>query len=71
MNAPPRPAPHRAIARRQSPQRVTAELGLLWLVLLGALLLFATNAHAGLYKWSDERGVVHYSDKMPADAVNR
>ena len=22
--------------------------------------------HAGLYKWIDERGVVHYSDKMPA-----
>jgi len=71
MKAHPRPAPHRAIAGRQAPQRFTAELGLLWLVLLGALLFFATNAHGALYKWSDDRGVVHYSDKMPADAVNR
>lgn len=29
------------------------------------------DAHAGTYKWVDERGIVHYSDKMPADAVNR
>jgi hypothetical protein len=40
-------------------------------LVVAALVAFASSAHAGLYKWTDERGVVHYSDKMPADAVNR
>ncbi len=41
-------------------------------LVLGALLItLASSAHAGLYKWTDERGRIHYSDKMPADAVNR
>jgi hypothetical protein len=31
----------------------------------------ARDARAGLYKWVDERGAVHYSDKIPAEAVNR
>jgi hypothetical protein len=26
---------------------------------------------AGMYKWTDDQGAVHYSDQMPADAVNR
>jgi hypothetical protein len=41
--------------------------------LLAGVMLFAlaASAHAGLYKWTDERGVVHYSDKLPPDAVNR
>ena len=38
----------------------------------GALsFAMAPGARAALYKWTDERGVTHYSDKMPADAVNR
>jgi len=37
-----------------------------WLA-LGAL----PAAAAGMYKWTDDQGVVHYSDQMPADAVNR
>ncbi len=37
-----------------------------WLA-LGAL----SAAAAGVYKWTDDQGVVHYSDQMPADAVNR
>ncbi len=41
-------------------------------LLLGALLAgIPSNAHAGLYKWTDARGVVHYSDQLPPDAVNR
>ncbi|HET9671195.1 MAG TPA: DUF4124 domain-containing protein [Casimicrobiaceae bacterium] len=37
-----------------------------------ALLVFAArHAHAALYKWTDERGIVHYSDQLPPDAVNR
>ena len=38
----------------------------------GALsFAMAPGAREALYKWTDERGVTHYSDKMPADAVNR
>jgi hypothetical protein len=41
-------------------------------LLLGAVCVtIASNAHAALYKWADERGVVHYSDQLPVDAVNR
>ena len=37
-----------------------------WLA-LGALPAVA----AGMYKWTDDQGMVHYSDQMPADAVNK
>ena len=46
-------------------------LSLLPLLLGAVMLVLAFGAHAALYKWTDDRGVVHYSDKMPADAVNR
>jgi uncharacterized protein DUF4124 len=26
---------------------------------------------AGMYKWTDDKGIVHYSDQMPPDAVNK
>ena len=26
---------------------------------------------AGMYKWTDDKGIVHYSDQMPQDAVNK
>jgi len=35
------------------------------------MLAITNNADAGLYKWTDERGNVHYSDKIPVEAVNR
>lgn len=34
------------------------------LLLLGALV-FAANAHAELYKWTDGQGKVHYTDQPP------
>ena len=37
-----------------------------WLA-LGALPAVA----AGMYKWTDDQGIVHYSDQMPVDAVNK
>src|SRR6058998_488174 len=46
-------------------------------LLAGVLLLLALaytasrDARAVTYKWVDDKGIVHYSDKMPADAVNR
>jgi hypothetical protein len=62
---------------RERPARITLASGtrsVAWLtaLVLGALLAtLAGHAHAGLYKWIDERGVVHYSDQLPVDAVNR
>src|ERR1700676_5115680 len=37
-----------------------------WLA-LGAVPAVA----AGMYKWTDDQGIVHYSDQLPADAVNK
>jgi hypothetical protein len=37
-----------------------------WLA-LGAL----PAAAAGVYKWTDDQGVVHYSDQLPADGINK
>jgi hypothetical protein len=50
-----------------------ANTGLQALMLLAlAAALSATPARgAGLYKWTDDQGVVHYSDQMPADAMNK
>lgn len=37
-----------------------------------AAVLFAVGAaRAAMYKWVDEKGVVHYTDKMPPEAVNK
>jgi uncharacterized protein DUF4124 len=40
---------------------------------LAALALLCTTgpAHAATYKWVDEKGVVHYTDKMPPEEVNK
>src|SRR6202171_2636021 len=37
-----------------------------WLA-LGAL----PAAAAGMYKWTDDQGIVHYSDQLPADGINK
>ena len=37
------------------------------ILLLTAMILFATSASAGMYKWVDEDGNVHYSQKRPLD----
>jgi hypothetical protein len=36
-----------------------------------ALLVAAGAARAATYKWVDEKGVVHYTDKMPPEAVDK
>jgi hypothetical protein len=39
---------------------------------LGLMILALSPAWAGkLYKWTDEDGTVHYSDKLPPDAVEK
>ena len=34
---------------------------------LALLILFALPARAEIYKWTDEKGKVHYGDQAPAD----
>jgi len=41
------------------------------LIFAAVLAGLAAPAHAATYKWVDEKGVVHYSDKMPPDAVDK
>ena len=41
----------------------------LWLLAAG--LVAATSALAEMYKWVDEKGRVQYTDRVPAEAVNR
>lgn len=31
----------------------------------------ASPAHAQTYKWTDDKGVVHYTDKIPPEAINK
>jgi hypothetical protein len=38
---------------------------------LAALMLSANAARAATYKWVDDQGVVHYTDKMPPEAINK
>ena len=49
--------------------------GLMFLVALAVacatLLAGAGSARATTYKWVDEKGVVHYTDKMPPEAVDK
>lgn len=51
--------------------RVTAPVGRCSLALLAWLALGAGTAHAATYKWVDDQGVVHYTDKIPPEAVNK
>src|SRR5207237_1157837 len=41
------------------------------LLFLALAYAAARDAHGATYKWVDEKGIIHYSDKMPPDAVNR
>jgi hypothetical protein len=56
-----------AASRRRSAPRVAAA------VAAGALLcaLASGAAFAAMYKWVDDKGVVHYSDQIPPEAVNK
>ena len=38
---------------------------------VAAALACAGSAHAATYKWVDDKGGVHYSDKMPPEAIEK
>lgn len=41
------------------------------IVVVGIGLVMALSAHAGLYRWVDDAGNVHFSDKVPAAASKK
>jgi len=41
------------------------------IVLLASFLLLSSVSHAGLYRWVDDTGKVHYSDKVPVAASKK
>jgi hypothetical protein len=40
-------------------------------MLCAAQVLLVPAARAATYKWVDDQGVVHYTDKMPPEAINK
>jgi hypothetical protein len=38
---------------------------------LAALMATPAPAHAATYKWVDEKGVIHYTDKLPPEEINK
>jgi len=63
----------RAVARDSAQDAMRRRVVDAAVLVIALALAFAAlrDAHATTYKWTDDKGVVHYSDKMPADAVNR
>jgi hypothetical protein len=59
----------RAAGRTDDWKRTLPAAGLL--LALALSFAAAREAHAVTYKWIDDKGIVHYADKMPAEAVNR
>ena len=59
-----------AAALRRHSMRVTLPLAG---AALAACVLLATSgtARAATYKWVDEKGVIHYTDKMPPEEINK
>jgi hypothetical protein len=57
---------------KRSARRWDAAAARLAVVLLAApLAALAPAAGAATYKWVDDKGVVHYTDKIPPEAVNK
>jgi Domain of unknown function (DUF4124) len=58
------------------PAAALARLELRWLtgLLLSAMVLAlvgTARVQAATYKWTDDKGVVHYTDKIPPEALNK
>jgi len=52
------------------PRRARIALAVI-LLAAAATLSMAGMARAAMYKWVDEKGVVHYTDKVPPEAVDK
>jgi hypothetical protein len=62
---PPKFARARAIDARDALVAMLAALAAV------AMMALAAEARAATYKWVDDKGVVHYTDKIPTEAVNK
>ncbi len=61
------PGKFAAVAARSSFARRTS-----WMILVASVVLVGIpRVQAATYKWTDEKGVVHYTDKIPAEALNK
>ena len=60
-----------AVGGRRSAPEVGARAALTALVIAAAFCIVAGTARAALYKWVDEKGVVHYTDTLPPEAVDK
>jgi hypothetical protein len=60
-----------AVGRGAYDSHHAAVAALTALIAAAALLASFGSAHAALYKWVDEKGVVHYSDTLPPEAVDK
>ena len=59
-------------ALRQQVPEEWSWAGIALTVATAAAILFAAGAaRAAMYKWVDDKGVVHYTDKMPPEAVDK
>jgi hypothetical protein len=62
----------RTLARNAERELVRVVMGSAMAFAVGAVLLStAGGARAATYKWVDEKGIVHYTDKMPPEAVDK
>jgi hypothetical protein len=55
--------------RRPAPYRIAWTMAAA--ALAGSIVLASPAARAALYKWVDDKGVVHYTDQVPPEAVNK
>ena len=62
---------HATATARARPARHPARWPLAAALLLALALGAPGAARAALYKWVDDKGVVHYSDTVPPEAVNK
>ena len=59
-------------ARAVSGRNFISSLALpLAMLMLATAMLMAPAVRAATYKWVDDQGTVHYTDKMPPEAVNK
>ncbi len=56
---------------RNGTRRAVLVTTLMTLVAAAAMLAVLGQARAAMYKWVDDKGVVHYTDTLPPEAVDR
>ena len=63
--------PQRDVSRSRRAGASLPRGGLRPLAAIALAVLVMPAAHADTYKWVDDKGVVHYTDKIPPEAINK